>query len=76
MDEPENHTLRILRDMREEMREMRGEIRSNHAELKESIESLRRYSVGDSVLGRYAAAHVDSHLEALETRVLALEQPR
>ena len=97
MDEPENHTLHLLREMREEIRGVDGKVESlarelksldrkvesldrkvdrNHVELKTGIENLRRYAEGESVLGRYSAAHVDSRLESLETRVSALEQPR
>ena len=103
MDVPENHTLHLLREMREEIRGVDGKVEGlarkvesldrkvesldrkvesldrkvdrNHLELKNSIEDLRRHAEGESVLGRFAAAHVDSRLESLERRVSTLEQP-
>jgi hypothetical protein len=52
MAEPENHTLRVLREFREEFREFRKETDGNFTELKDRIDSLARVVAGESVLGQ------------------------
>jgi polyhydroxyalkanoate synthesis regulator phasin len=76
MAEPENHTLRVLREFREEFREFRKETDGNFTELKDRIDSLARVVAGESVLGRYAAAEIEERLSAIEKRLAALEQQR
>jgi polyhydroxyalkanoate synthesis regulator phasin len=76
MDEPENHTLRLLREIGAELQSFRTGSRQDMDDLKERIESSRRFAVGESVLGRYAAAEVDERLDALEKRISALEERR
>jgi polyhydroxyalkanoate synthesis regulator phasin len=73
MAEPESHTLHLLREIRAELHGFRSETRKDMDDLKARIEGLREFAVGESVLGRYAAANVDERLEALEKRVSALE---
>ena len=83
MAEPENHTLRLLREIRTVMESMNGKMDTmnnkmdrNYDDLAQRIESLRKVAFGESVLGRYAAAEVEERLDALERRVATLEQDR
>jgi len=76
MAERENHTLRVMREFREEFREFRKETDGNFIELKDRIDNLARVVAGESVLGRYAAAEVEDGLSAIEKRLAALEQRR
>ena len=52
MAEPENHTLRVMREFREEFREFPKETDGNFNELKDRIDNLARVVAGESVLGR------------------------
>lgn len=80
MAEPENHTLRLLREIRAAIKAMdtklTAQIEGNHQEVTERLDSLKRFAMGESVLGRYATAEFDERLEAIERRVAALEQGR
>lgn len=87
MAEPDNHTLRLLREIREQIGRLEykidetantltRKIDSNHAEVADRLDRLRQAMVGESVLGRYAAGEVDERLDALEKRVAALEERR
>src|SRR5215467_4627206 len=62
MAEPENHTLRRLREIRVAIGTVDTRVDSldkkvdrNHEELKQRIENLRQAAFGENVLGRYAA---------------------
>jgi len=81
MTAPENHTLRLLQDIRGAIGTLDSRVDSldkkvdrNHDDLKERIENLRQAAFGESVLGRYAAAEVEERLSAIESRLSALEQ--
>jgi uncharacterized small protein (DUF1192 family) len=87
MAEPENHTLRLLREIRGAIGALDGKfddkialldskIDRNQEELQKRIDSLRQAMLGESVLGRYATAEFDERLAALEQRVSALESGR
>jgi hypothetical protein len=76
MAEPENQTLRILREFRDEMKEFRGETAKNFERIEERLSSVAQAVVGEGVLGRYAAAEVEERLAAIEKRLSALEQRR
>jgi len=76
MAEPENHTLRLLREIRAAIKAMDNKIVGNQQELTERLDSLKRLAMGESVLGRYATAEFDERLEAIEKRVAALERGR
>jgi len=73
---PENHTLRLLREFRQEFKEFRREFSEFRASTDERFDELARLFAGESVLGRYAAADVDKKLQALERRVAKLERAR
>jgi hypothetical protein len=78
MAEPENHTLRLLREFREEFRkesrDFRSEFNAFRAETGERFDELTRLFAGETVLARYAAADVEKRLAALETRMAAIEK--
>ena len=76
MAEPENHTLRLLREFREEFRAFRDRTDGNFQSIRERLENIRQAGIGEGVLGRYAAAEVDERLEAIEKRLAALEDTR
>jgi len=83
MAEPENQTLRILRDIREMLKDsekraadLEKKVDRNHSELKSRLDNIRQALNGESILGRYAVAEVDERLAALEKRVKALEGRR
>jgi hypothetical protein len=73
MAEPENHTLRLLREIRVAIGALDNKIDRNQEELQKRIDSIRQAMLGESVLGRYATAEFDERLSALEQRVAALE---
>ncbi len=87
MAEPENHTLRLLREIRsaigaldnkvdDKITALDNKIDRNQEELQKRIDSLRQAMLGESVLGRYATAEFDERLSTLEQRVSALESRR
>ena len=83
MAEPENHALPLLREIRAAIKAMDGrfqamdtKIDKNHQDLTQRLDSLKRLTMGESVLGRYATAEFEKRLEAIEKRVAALERGR
>jgi hypothetical protein len=74
MAEPDNHTHRLLREIRGAVSALDLKVDKNHAELTERIENLRQAAFGESVLGRYAAAEVEDRLAAIEKRLSVLEK--
>ena len=87
MSEPENHTLRLLRELRDNIQGMEKRLDSkfdavsatvgrNHEELKKRLDSLQKALIGESILGRYATAEFEERLNAIERRVFDLEQQR
>ena len=80
MAEPENHTLRLLQDIRRQGEETRADLASLRSEMADGfarvdkrLDSMHRAINGESVLGRYAAAEVEERLTAIEGRLSALE---
>jgi hypothetical protein len=69
MPEPDNLTLAPLRELRSEL-DRQDKARDG---LERRFENVRQAVIGESVLGRYAAAEVEERLEKLEQRVSALE---
>ena len=82
MAEPESHTLRLLREFRQEFSAYRKdfdtfrdkEFYEFREETNARFDELPRLFAGESVLGRYAAAEVEQRLAAIEKRLSALEQ--
>ena len=73
MAEPDNHTIRRLREIRAVLDGINDKIDNNYTDLRERLDNLRKASFGESLLGRYATAEVDERIEDLEKRVSALE---
>jgi polyhydroxyalkanoate synthesis regulator phasin len=73
MAESENHTLRLLREIRAAIGAMDSKIDRNQEELQKRVDSLRQAMLGESVLGRYATAEFEDRVSALERPVSALE---
>ena len=69
MAEPDNLTLILLRELRAEL-ERQDEARQA---LEKRFDNLRQAVLGESVLGRYAAAEVEEQLAAVRTRLDVLE---
>ena len=44
--------------------------------LEKRLENVRQAAIGESVLGRYAAAEVEERLEPIDKRLAALEKRR
>jgi hypothetical protein len=83
MADPENQALRLLRDIRdavkntdENVAKLNDKVDRNQADLRARLDNLRQAAIGESVLGRYTVAEVEERLDALETRVKALEGRR
>ena len=83
MADPENQTLRLLREIRSQNEATRGDLSNLRTETREGFENLserlrnlQQAMIGESVLGRYTVAEVEERLESLEQRVAALEKKR
>jgi polyhydroxyalkanoate synthesis regulator phasin len=73
MLEPEDHTLRLLREFREELRRFSTNTGRSFERVQERLHSMQKAMLGESVLGRYATAEFEERLSALERRVATLE---
>jgi polyhydroxyalkanoate synthesis regulator phasin len=76
MAEPENQTLRLLRELREQGDSMHSEMREGFESVNERLKNLQQAMIGESVLGRYTVAEVEERLGSLEQRVSALEKKK
>jgi len=74
MADPENQTLRILREFREEFRAFRESTDKNFDGVRKRMDNIWQALNGESILGRYAVAEVDERLAAIEKRVSDLEK--
>jgi hypothetical protein len=74
MADPDNHTLRVLREFREEFRAFRETTDGNFTALRSRMDNIWQALNGESILGRYAVAEVDERIEAIEKRLAALEK--
>ena len=66
MAEPENHTIRLLRDIRVTLDGMNDKMDANYSDLRQRIDNLRKAAYSESVLGQYATAELDEKIESLE----------
>lgn len=80
MPEPERMILPLLREIRTEMNRRFDGVEAKlgaHDErfdrLESRLDNVRQATIGESVLGRYAAAEVEERLEAIEKRLAVLE---
>jgi len=80
MAEPENQTLRLVRELCNDIKVMEEKLENkidrNHEEIKEHLEALRKAFAGESILGRYATAEFEHRLSAVERRLSDLEERR
>jgi len=87
MAEPENQTLRLLRELRDQntalrsdmqgqSKTLRTEMREGFENISERLKNLQQAMIGESILGRYTVAEVEARLTSLEERVSKLEKPR
>jgi hypothetical protein len=83
MAEPENQTLRLLRELRDDIKTLDRKVNAldakvdrNHEEVKERIDRLRQAMVGESILGRYATAEFEERLSAVEQEIADLKEGR
>ncbi len=83
MAEPENQTLRMLRDIRTAIKALDQKndkrfdnVDKDMATLRSRLDNLRQAMTGESILGHYATAEFDERLESLEKRMKALEGRR
>ena len=81
MAEPDNQTLRLLRDLRggiqkidEKVDALDRKIDHVHDDLGQKIKNLQQAMIGESVLGRYTVAEVEERLDAIEKRLGILEK--
>jgi polyhydroxyalkanoate synthesis regulator phasin len=73
MAEPENHTIRLLREFREEFRQFSSKTDRSFEQVQERLRNMQQAMLGESVLGRYATAEFEERLSALERRIATLE---
>jgi hypothetical protein len=66
MAEPDNHTLRLLREIRETIEALNRKVDLHHDEtngrfeqVTDRLDRLRQAMAGESMLGQYAAAEVE-----------------
>jgi hypothetical protein len=83
MAEPDSMILPLLREIRAEINRRFTEmdarfdgVDGRFDRLEKKVENIRQAMLGESVLGRYAAAEVEERLDQLERRLTALEERR
>jgi len=69
MSEPENHTLRVLIEFRNEFREFKAEIARELAEIKTVVANLTQSLAGEMAANRYINGGVDRRLAEIEKRL-------
>ena len=76
-DEPENHTLRLLQEMRNENRQFRGNMQDFHAEMRDFRREVgERLDRIESVFAGLSFLHADERgeIEAMKTRLDRIEK--
>ena len=87
MAEPENQTLRLLRElpdqnkslqseMLDQNNSLRSEMREGFDNISDRLKNLQQAMIGESILGRYTVAEVEERLNDLEQRISKLEKQR
>jgi hypothetical protein len=74
--ELDNHTLRVLREFREEFAAFRAETRDNFANISDRLDDLAQVIAGEMITRRHTDASVEARLSAIEKRVAAIEESR
>ncbi len=80
MKEPENLTLRLIRELRDEVAtvvanlgKLEGKVDKSRSEVLAEIRGIRKYLMGETIAARYVTVGVEGRLDELEKRVTALE---
>ena len=76
MAEPENHTLHLLREMRDESRQFRDEVQKRFEEIRERFDQLDRIEtavVGMSYFQATERGEMVAEIEGLKTRLARVE---
>ena len=76
MSEPENHTLRVLIEFRNEFKEFKTETARDLAEIKTVVTNLTQALAGEMAANRYINGGVDQRLADIEKRLSAIEPSR
>jgi hypothetical protein len=76
MAEPENQTLHLLREIRGDVKSLDKKVDGGFERVNKRIDSLQQAMIGESVLGQYATAGIDTRLDDIEKRLTALEKRR
>ena len=76
MADPENHTLRLLRELDRKSDAFHAEVREGFESVSDRLKNLQQAMIGESVLGRYTVAEVEERLEKIEQRLATLEKKR
>jgi polyhydroxyalkanoate synthesis regulator phasin len=87
MAEPENQTLRLLRELRDQNKTLQSEMldqnnslrsamREGFDNISDRLKNLQQAMIGESILGRYTVAEVEERLNDLEQRISKLEKQR
>ena len=76
MAEPDNLVPVLLRELRADMDQRFAQADTRFDRLEKRLENVRQAAIGESVLGRYAAAEVEERLEPIDKRLAALEKRR
>jgi hypothetical protein len=66
MKEPENLTLRLIREIREDVRKIDtvdAKVDRLRSDFLSEIRGIRKYIASETILGRYAAVDVDRRLD-------------
>jgi len=74
--EPDNLVPVLLRELRADMDQRFAQADTRFDRLEKRLENVRQAAIGESVLGRYAAAEVEERLEPIDKRLAALEKRR
>jgi len=72
----ENHTLRLLREIREGVKTLDAKVDKVHGDLKAGIDGLTQALAGGMAANRYAAGGIEQRFAEVERRLVALEQSR
>ena len=83
MSEPENHTLHLLRELREDVQKIDRKIdaldrkvESYHGVAQERVDSLTQALAGEIAANRYINGGVDRRLADIEQRLSSTEPSR
>ena len=76
MADPENHTLRLLRELDRKRDALQAEVREGYESVNDRLKNLQQAMIGESVLGRYTVAEVEERSDKIEKRLSTLEKKR